>query len=92
VGGAAATERRARRATFIAEVLRRLDFSVQVYGDVVSARLQKYPRATIAHTLTTMGRLTICARQLDMLMDSDDHVGGFVNAFLGEDYGPFSGG
>jgi pyruvate,water dikinase len=91
VGGAAAQDRRVRRAAFIAEVLRRQDFAVQVRGDVVSARLQKYPREIIARTLETMGRLTICARQLDMLMDSDAHVGCFVGAFLGDNYEPFSG-
>jgi pyruvate,water dikinase len=90
VGGAAAEDRRTRRAAFVAEVLRRLGFAVRTRADLVTGRLQKYPREHIAHTLELMGRLTLCCRQLDMLMDSDAVVAEFVEAFLGEKFEAFA--
>ncbi|MBI5478882.1 MAG: hypothetical protein HY906_08505 [Deltaproteobacteria bacterium] len=90
VGGAAAAERRERRVRFVAGVLRQLGFAVQTHADLVAGRLQKYPRDRIRQTLEIMGRLTLCARQLDMLMDDDALVAGFVRAFLAEDFEPFA--
>jgi pyruvate,water dikinase len=86
VGGAAAEDRRARRARFVAEVLSRFGFATQVKGDIVAARLQKYDREQIEQTLRTVGRLTTCTRQLDMLMDKDASVNAFVEAFCSGQY------
>jgi len=80
-GGAASEQRRARRARFVGRVLERLGFSAQAQGDVVVARLQKYEQDFIRDTLTTLGRLTMCTRQLDMLMNSDAAVDDFVDGF-----------
>jgi pyruvate,water dikinase len=88
-GGGAAPDRRARRVQFLSEVLRALDFTTQTRGDQLAGRLEKYDRETIRSHLTALGRLTMCARQLDMLMDADASVAHFVKCFLDEDLAAF---
>jgi pyruvate, water dikinase len=81
-GGAADATRRARRAGFLSSVLTQLDFRVQLKGDLLVARLEKYGEDVILTRLRDLGRLTMCARQLDMLMDSDGSPDYFAHAFL----------
>jgi len=81
-GGAAREDRRARRVKFLAQVLGKLDFKVQSRGDVLIARLEKYDHDFIRNRLAELGRLTLCARQLDMLMDTDQSPDFFAQAFL----------
>jgi pyruvate, water dikinase len=81
-GGAADAERRARRVQFIYNVLSRLDFSVQTRSDLLVARLQKLDRDAIRSRLVDLGRLTMCTRQMDMLMDTDASPDRFARAFL----------
>jgi pyruvate,water dikinase len=82
-GGAAGEERRMRRVRFISEVLTSLDFSVKLRGDHLVARLEKYGHEFIKTRLKDLGRLTMCSRQLDMLMDSEDSPSFFARMFLG---------
>jgi len=81
-GGAAAETRRARRCKFLMKVLATLDFNVQCRQDILFARLEKYEREYLIDRLEQLGRLTICSRQLDMLMDNDDSPDFFARAFL----------
>ena len=84
VGGGAAEERRIRRVRFLSLVLSQMEFTVKVHGDVLTARLLKYPQEFTAATLVRLGRLTMCVRQLDMLMDDDARVEAFAQAFLAD--------
>jgi pyruvate,water dikinase len=86
-GGAADDTRRERRVRAIAIVLMGLDFAVEVKGDRVDARLQKYERAVIADKLDLIGRLLIFTRQLDMLMTSETSVEAVAKNFLKGNYG-----
>jgi pyruvate,water dikinase len=88
-GGAADAERRARRVKFLSAVLTALDFAVVTRGDMLTARFDKYPADAIGAKLAALGRLTLCARQLDMLMDSDAHAGEFARAFLAGEWEHF---
>ncbi len=81
-GGAADAARRGRRVRFLSAILEALDFKVRARGDLLTARLDKYGAETIRARLTDLGRLTLCARQLDMLMDSDGSPDFFARAFL----------
>ena len=81
-GGAADASRRMRRIRFINTVLTQLEFRVQARSDLLVARMQKYDRDTILARLVDLGRLTLCTRQLDMLMDSDASPDFFARAFL----------
>lgn len=81
-GGAADPERRARRVRFLDEVMRALDFRTWTRGDILAARLDKVEEEVIADRLLHLGRLTLAARQMDMLMDSDASPARFAEAFL----------
>ncbi|KPJ65865.1 MAG: hypothetical protein AMJ45_04515 [Syntrophobacter sp. DG_60] len=87
MGGAADSLRRARRARFIDEVLRNLDFSVTRKADLVMARIVKYDRETIEEKLDMLGRLMGYARQLDMVMPSEAAVDAYIEAFMKGKYG-----
>lgn len=81
-GGAADVTRRARRVRFLSKVLTALDFKVQAQGDLLMARLDKYSGEDIQDRLVALGRLTLCARQLDMLMDTESSPDIFAHLFL----------
>ncbi|GKT08815.1 PEP/pyruvate-binding domain-containing protein [Desulforhabdus sp. TSK] len=85
-GGAADDLRRIRRVRSISIILRELDFSVDVMGDRVDARLQKYDLSVIQEKLDILGRLLIFTRQMDMLMNSEGSVNAIATAFLNGDY------
>ncbi len=85
-GGASEDIRRLRRAKFLTEVLTALDFSTDTKGDRVMAYLRKYDKEIIENKLDMLGRLTLCALHLDMLMTSDSSVEWFVKAFLDGNY------
>jgi pyruvate,water dikinase len=80
-GGAADDVRRNRRVRAIAKVLEQEDFTVDVKGDQVSARLLKYPKPVIEEKLEMVGKLLLFTRQMDMLMDSEYSVDAVVNNF-----------
>jgi pyruvate,water dikinase len=81
-GGAASEVRRGRRCQFLSKVLRALDFKTQCRGDVLVARIEKYESEVLRNRLVDLGRLTLCSRQLDMLMDNDDSPEIFARSFL----------
>lgn len=85
-GGAADDVRRSRRVRAIAIVLTGLDFSVEVKGDRVDARLQKYESPVIQDKLDLIGRLLIFTRQMDMLMTSEISVEAVARNFLQGNY------
>jgi len=71
LGGGAAPDRRERRQRFLARVLLQMQFQGRSRGDMITAQLDKFDRATTLAALEQLGRLALCARQLDMLMDTD---------------------
>ena len=81
-GGGADVKRRARRVRFLSNILTAHDFTVQARDDLLTARLNKYSQKDIRNRLVTLGRLTLCARQLDMLMDSESSPEVFAELFL----------
>jgi pyruvate,water dikinase len=81
-GGGAGEERRGRRAAFLQQVLSTLGFAVQVKGDLVTARFLRSSGPDTRRLLIRLGQLTLCSRQLDMLMDSDDSPKAYAAAFL----------
>ncbi|MEW6369030.1 MAG: PEP/pyruvate-binding domain-containing protein [Acidobacteriota bacterium] len=81
-GGGADDQRRTRRVRFLQTVLASLEFHVETRGDVLVGRLEKYDQETICARLAQLGRLTMVARQMDMLMDSEASADYFARAFL----------
>jgi pyruvate,water dikinase len=85
-GGAADDLRRNRRARAISRVLEALDFIVEVKGDMVTGRFQKFNRSAIEEKLEMVGRLLLFTRQMDMLMANESSVEFVAKCFLEGDY------
>jgi pyruvate,water dikinase len=75
---------------FLAEVLERSAFSVERRGDLVTARLRRAPAGASEAGLELLGRLMGCARQLDMLLQSESQVPELVESFLDGRYERFA--
>jgi pyruvate,water dikinase len=88
-GGVAGLDRRERRRRFLTRVLLQMQFEVRSRGDMTTARLEKFDRATTLAALEALGRLSFCVRQIDMLMDTDSDAEEFARAFLAEDFARF---
>jgi len=74
LGGVSDFIRRSRRARFIAEVLERHDFLVEVHGDLIVGRLKKLPKERMVAKMKVLGGLVGYTRQLDVSMTSDAQV------------------
>jgi pyruvate,water dikinase len=85
-GGAADDLRRNRRARAISRVLEALDFNVEVKGDMVSGRFQKFNQAATEEKLEMVGRLLLFTRQMDMLMANESSVEFVAKCFLRGNY------
>ena len=86
-GGGAVVDRRLRRVRLISEILAKMDFRVQVAGDVVRAVAAKYRRADLERTLEAMGKLTAYTKQLDMAMFNDSVTDWYRDEFVREHLG-----
>jgi pyruvate,water dikinase len=85
-GGAADETRRNRRARVVATILDTLGFVVEVRGDRVDARYDKYDAALIQEKLDEVGRMLQFTRQMDMLMRSEGSVEALARRFLEGNY------
>ncbi|MFA4828312.1 MAG: PEP/pyruvate-binding domain-containing protein [Thermodesulfovibrionales bacterium] len=81
-GGGAVRDRKLRRVRLIKEILKKMDFKVNVTEDVVNAIITKYKQPTIEEKLETMGKLTAYTKQLDMVMYNDDVTDMFIEDFI----------
>jgi pyruvate,water dikinase len=71
-GGAADYPRRVARAAFVADILKRFGFRVEVKEDATFARLEGREEGFMRERLRLLGYLTIHTRQLDMVMANSD--------------------
>lgn len=85
-GGAADEYRRGLRAKFLGAILEKLAFDTEIIGDLVVARLGKYPQPLMEEKLDLLGRLMACARQRDMVMGDAKIVDWYIQAFLEGNY------
>jgi pyruvate,water dikinase len=85
-GGAADDARRGRRCEMIAEILRRLDFQIERSGDLVNARLRKFPHDEVVERLDQVGRLIVATRQLDMRLGPGTPIAWYADAFFEQNY------
>lgn len=82
MGGVTDFIRRSRRAKFVAEVLERFDFRVEIHGDLVVGRVKKLDSARMSRRLRMLGGLVGYARQLDARMHSERDVSRHVRTFI----------
>ncbi|WP_449244754.1 PEP/pyruvate-binding domain-containing protein [Desulfobacca acetoxidans] len=83
-GGGSTPERRERRARLIETIIDHLHLQYKRKGDIIEARLAKYPRAQMLQRLVIMGKLTSYTKQLDMVLFSDGIVDWYINDFVRE--------
>jgi pyruvate, water dikinase len=81
-GGAADIVRRARRASLISTILKRMDFHVETRGDMVQAELKKVEAERIQDRLDQLGRLMGAVRLLDMVLSDEGHVMWYEEEFF----------
>ncbi|MHC1699429.1 MAG: PEP/pyruvate-binding domain-containing protein [Humidesulfovibrio sp.] len=85
-GGAADIARRSRRASLIAQILKRLGFKMEVKGDMVRGEIKKYSQSDLKQKLDMVGRLLGAVRLLDMLLSDDGQIGWYVDEFFKGNY------
>ena len=81
-GGAAEYIQRARRASLLAGILRRLGFRVSQNGDALKAEIRKYDETRFLDRLDTLGRLLASVRALDRRLGDDAEVSRLVDDFF----------
>jgi pyruvate,water dikinase len=85
-GGAAAVERRERRARLLKQILDDLGFKAQAKGDLVQGRLVKLSMLETEESMELAGLLMAFCRQLDLALSSDHVLERCLQAFKKEDY------
>jgi pyruvate,water dikinase len=83
-GGGSTPERRERRARLIEAIIDRLDLNHRRRGDLIEARLAKYPPEKMAQRLVLLGKLTLYTKQLDMVLFSESIVDWYIKDFVQE--------
>jgi pyruvate,water dikinase len=83
-GGGSTPERRERRTRLIAEIIDHLDIQCQRKGDLIEARVAKFPPEEMLRRLMILGKLTVYTKQLDMVLFSEGIVDWYIKDFLRE--------
>jgi len=89
-GGGASEANRAHRAVFLERVLRQSHFDVDRRGDVLSAWMRRFPRRDSEAMLERLGRLLVCARQLDSVLTTEALARTYADHFLENRYEKFA--
>jgi pyruvate,water dikinase len=74
--------RRGRRAKFIAEILERFNFRVEVRGDLVVGRIKKLQQPQMEEKMWLLGCLVGYTRQLDVRLHSAQHLDQYLEDFI----------
>ena len=77
-GGAADERRRRRRVQLLGDMLREIDFRVEIKGDSLTARIEKRPVPYLRERLVVLGYLLIHTRQVDMVMNEEAFISGYL--------------
>jgi pyruvate,water dikinase len=83
-GGGSTPERRERRVRLIEAIIDRIDLQHHRKGDIIEARLAKYPAPEMLRRITVMGKLTTYTKQLDMVLFSEGIVDWYIKEFVSE--------
>ncbi|MBF0224195.1 MAG: pyruvate, water dikinase [Desulfobacterales bacterium] len=88
-GGGAGDIQKQRRSRFVEWILRESGFGVDRRGDLIIAWLRRYPQKESLDALAGLGRIMVCARQLDVLMKDDAMIKMYAENFLAGNYSVF---
>ncbi len=81
-GGGASEDRRLRRVRLIIDILKNMEFRMDIKEDLIDAILTKYKQSTIEDMLVIFGKLTAYTKQLDMVMFNDDIADMYAEDFI----------
>jgi pyruvate,water dikinase len=81
-GGGASEDRRLRRVKLIIDILKNMEFRMDIKEDLIDAILTKYKQSTIEDMLVIFGKLTAYTKQLDMVMFNDDIADMYAEDFI----------
>jgi pyruvate,water dikinase len=73
-GGGADSGRRNRRVAFIARILDKFDFSIEIREDNIFARIEGHEEAFLKERLKVLGHVIVHTRQMDMVMHNEKMV------------------
>lgn len=88
-GGGGSDENRRRRTRFLEIVLRDAGFGVDRRGDIITAWLRRHPVPDSEKAVEMLGRLIVCARQLDAVLNQDSDAKLYAEYFLAGKYRNF---
>lgn len=81
-GGGGAFAGKSHRIHFIASILKRLDFTTEVKGDLLDARFMRYDEKTTANRLDMVGRLLGATKLMDMILTDQAMADRMVEEFF----------
>jgi|GEM_PF-6130622 pyruvate,water dikinase len=88
--GGGSFEARTLCACFLERVLLHHGFGVERNGDVINSWYRFYPEEDTMNKLVMIGRLIVCARELDAVLNTQRDVKLYSDYFINRDYSIFS--
>jgi pyruvate,water dikinase len=83
-GGAADRGRKEQRGRLIRLILERFHFWVMTKGDLITARLERREKQSLAEGLKVLGYLVLHTRQMDMVLSDAGRVDWYLDKMLKE--------
>jgi len=90
LGGGGRREQREQRTRFLELVLRQSKFGVDRRGDLLEAWMRHYPRKDCEEALAVLGRLMVCARELDRFNRTDAELKKMAEHFMKDQFSYFA--
>ncbi len=85
-GGAGSYTGRSLRVQFLGQILKWLDFRVNMKGDLLEASLLRYDKETMQDRLEQVGTLLASSRLLDLAISNQDDIEVLMEAFKNGEY------
>jgi pyruvate,water dikinase len=85
-GGAGSYYGRSMRINFLAEVLQRLGFALNITGDLLEASAKGYDMKSMVDIIDQLGRLLAASRLLDLAIPSQTEVNRMTESFFNGNY------
>jgi len=85
-GGGGNSQGRWLRARFIAGILKRLEFMVELKSDLIDGRLARVEQDRMTNVLETLGRLLGATKLMDMYLKNKNDLENRIEAFMNGQY------
>ncbi len=85
-GGAGSYYGKSLRVQLMGNILNRLDFKVDIKGDLIEANYSRFDRKSTINALDQLGRLLASCRLLDITISNQDDIDFYTNHFFNGNY------